>query len=83
MAQFTIDLPDELIKLAKSKFGMDVPTLVDSWLVKPLMDHYREEEKQAELSKVEPAITQKVEAVRGKIQFDKVNKPLDNGTVKK
>lgn len=81
MAQFTIDLPDELIAFAKTKLGYDVDSLIQDWLIKPLMERYEIEQKNVELAKVEPAITAIVEGVRSKVKLEKVKKQLDNKPV--
>lgn len=73
MPIYTIDIPDEAVAFVKGKFGQDMPSYIEEKLIRPLMDHFEEGERQNELAKVQTQIRGRVDAVKQKIKLEKKN----------
>lgn len=68
---YKIDIPDEVVEFAMSKFGMDVHSLIQAWVIKPLMEHFSEGQKDVEYQKVKPQIEAKVKELKDAIKIEK------------
>lgn len=81
MGSYTLKLPDPVIAFVKNVLGYDLDSYVDTMLIKPLMEHYEEDQKQVELKKVEKKIKNHVEDMRGKIKLDRVIEVVEEAPV--
>lgn len=68
---YKIDIPDEVVEFAMSKFGMDIHSLIQAWVIKPLMEHFTEGQKEVEYQKVKPQIEAKVKELKDAVKIEK------------